>query len=205
MTDDSADAPGHGDGGMDADTRRMLQESAAAFAAGEAPLSRVRTLRNTQPGYDVGVWSGLAAQGWLGMLIPQQYGGLGLGLDAMRVVAAELARVLAPEPLNACAVLARGVILYGQNESLKQLLLPELAAGRLLPALAHAETLAGDDSVPATTAQRTRSGIVLDGCKRFVTPGAGANGYIGTRERRLRVVLGAFGQQRSRVRDANAG
>ena len=52
----------------------------------------------------------MAEQGWLGILIPENFGGQGLGAAEMAVVVEELARTLAPEPVVACAVLAATVI-----------------------------------------------------------------------------------------------
>jgi len=162
-----------------AEARQMLRDSAAAFAAKEANLARVRGLRGSEPGFDRGYWKKLAAQGWLGILIPEHYGGLGLGLAEMRIVAETLSRELFPEPLAACAVLARGALLYGSNEDLKRALLPELAAGNLIAGLAWQEAEGGltPDEI-AAGATCVEAGIVLNGVKRFVTPAAGVDGFI---------------------------
>ncbi|MBI1988869.1 MAG: acyl-CoA dehydrogenase family protein [Betaproteobacteria bacterium] len=168
-----------GAGGTDADELRMLRDSAIAFCARESSPARVRGLRGTRPGFDSAVWKKMADQGWLGILSPESFGGSGLGCAAMRVVAEELARALVPEPLAACAVLARGALLYGDNNALRQTLLPKLAAGDLMASLACQEAAGGIviDNV-ATTARREGSSVVLNGTKRFVTPAAGVDGYI---------------------------
>lgn len=163
----------------EADELRMLRDSAVAFCARESSLARVRGLRGTQPGFDSAVWKKMADQGWLGILLPANFGGAELGCAAMRVVAEELARALLPEPLTACAVLASGVLLYGDNAALRQTLLPKLAAGDLMASLACQEAAGGidiDDVV--TTAVREGSNVVLNGTKRYVTPAAGVDGYI---------------------------
>ncbi len=169
---------------MEADEARvaehgMLRDSAAAFAAKETSIARVRSLRETQPGFDRGVWKKIANQGWLGILIPEGYGGIGLGLSEMRIVAEELAKALVPEPLNACAVLAAGVLLYGDNDALKKALLPQIAAGDLIAGLAHQESQGGIDADPVSTvATRGGAGVILNGAKRFITPAAAVDGYI---------------------------
>ena len=81
-----------GAGGTDADELRMLRDSAIAFCARESGLARVRGLRGTRPGFDPAVWKKMADQGWLGILLPESFGGSELGCAAMRVVAEELAR-----------------------------------------------------------------------------------------------------------------
>ena len=163
----------------DADELRMLRDSALAFCARESTLARVRGLRATSPGFDSAVWKTMADQGWLGILLPANFGGSELGCAAMRVVAEELARALIPEPLTACAVLARGVLLYGDNAALRQTLLPQLAAGDLMAGLAFQETAGGiATGNVATMAEREHSSVVLNGTKRHVTPAAGVDGYI---------------------------
>ena len=157
----------------------MLRDSALAFCVRESTLARVRRLRGTQPGFDPVFWKKMADQGWLGMLLPANFGGAALGCAALRVVAEELARALAPEPLATCAVLARGALLYGDNAALRQTLLPKLAAGDLMASLACQETAGGIViGNVATTAAREGSSVVLNGTKRYVTPAAGVDGYI---------------------------
>ena len=120
----------------------MLAESVAAFAR-SPDLARVRRLRGDPAEHDPAVWKRMAELGWLGILVPERYGGLGLGLAEMAIVAQGLARALAPEPLTACAVLAAGVLAGGENEALKERELPRLAAGEALAALAWQEEAGG--------------------------------------------------------------
>ena len=157
---------------VEADDLRMLTESVAAFVTRESSLKRVRELRGALPDFDLSIWRKWANQGWLGVLIPVHYGGLGLGCAQMRVVAEGLARGLVPEPLVACAVLARGAILHGRNDALKAEFLPGIASGNLIAGLATVDA----DETPAV-ATRRGAGWSVSGVKRFVTPGAGADGY----------------------------
>ena len=111
---------------------RMLRDSVADFVKRGTDVKRVRRLRDTQPGFDREVWRQMAEFGWLGILVPEQYGGLGLGCAEMAIVAAGTASALTPEPLTAAAVLAAGAIAHGDNEPLKHELLESLAAGALI-------------------------------------------------------------------------
>src|SRR6185295_20373923 len=121
-------------GTASAEQRRMLADSVADFTARATDLARVRKLRGTPAEHDRAVWGRMAELGWLGILVPERYGGLGLGLAEMAIVAQGLARALAPEPLAACAVLATTVLVDGENDELKEGELPRLIAGETLAA-----------------------------------------------------------------------
>ena len=122
-----------------AEHRSLLADSVADFAARGTDIARVRKLRGTSGEYDRTVWKKMAELGWLGILVPESHGGLGLGLTEMAIVARGLARALVPEPLTATAVLAATALAAGENEALKRDELPRLVSGETLPALAWQE------------------------------------------------------------------
>ena len=70
-----------------AEHRHLLADSVADFAARGTDIARVRRLRGTSAEYDRAVWKKMAELGWLGILVPERYGGLGLGLAEMAIVA----------------------------------------------------------------------------------------------------------------------
>ena len=119
------------------DAQRMLADAVNTFVTRATSIKRVRGLRDTQPGFDKNLWMSIAEQGWLGIHVPEQYGGQGLGFSELRIVAQTLGGALIPEPLTACAVLATGAILHGDNEALKQKLLPRMVEGKLKIGRAH--------------------------------------------------------------------
>jgi alkylation response protein AidB-like acyl-CoA dehydrogenase len=121
----------------------------------------------------------MAAMGWAGLLLPERYGGAALGFAEMAEVSRGLARMLTPEPLVPCAVLAARTLLHCGNEALGAELLPRIASGESIAALAWQEQ-AGDlgSSSPATEATLGGGRIVLRGAKRFVAGAAGADGFI---------------------------
>ena len=160
------------------DARRMLRDALVPFLERETTLKRVRALRNTDPGFDRNLWTSMANQGWLGILVPEAYGGQGLGFGEMREVAEGLGGALIPEPLTACAVLATAALLHGDNEALKQKLLPPMASGKTIIAVAWQEGQHGTQLASTGTRVSTKAqGLVLNGSKRYVTP-AGADGFI---------------------------
>ncbi len=156
-----------------------LANSVADFVARSGGVARTRQLRSTGREYDSAIWKQMAGLGWLGILVPEKHGGLGLGLGEMAVVAEGLARALAPEPVNVVAVLAAEVLVAAENATLKAELLPRLAAGEIVPVLAWQET-AGvlDPGAIATQAVPFDGGYKLTGRKKYVAGAAHADGFI---------------------------
>ena len=174
----SATAPG---GGETAEHRRLLSDSVADFVKRGAGLARVRRLRGDPAEHDRSVWQEMAGLGWLGILVPEQFGGMGLGLAEMAIVAQGLARGLAPEPLAACAVLATGALLHGDNEALKTRELPRLVAGEALAALAWQEAAGELDCAAAgVVATPFEGGHKLAGTKHFIAGAAQADAFLVT-------------------------
>src|SRR3990167_6977977 len=159
----------------------MLRESALSFVTKESPLNRARALRQQMPGYDRRFWGALAEQGWTGLLVPEQLGGYAQGFTEMGEVAAALASQVAPEPVVPVLVFAGRLLSHAGANELSTRLLTELAEGRTLPAVAWQEDVTGTKDRPgqaATRLERQGDALLLNGCKRHVRPGAGADGYI---------------------------
>ena len=158
--------------------RAMLSDSVTNFARG-VELARVRKLHETKAECDRAVWKQMADLGWLGVLVPEQYGGMGLQLGDMAIVAQGLARALVPEPLTAVAVLAARVLADSNNDTLKKKLLEGLVSGAILPAVAWQEQ-AGTLDVDKIEMQATpfEGGFRVNGSKRFVVGASNADGYI---------------------------
>lgn len=163
----------------DTSTIAALQQSVADFVRRGTRLKRVRDQRGQLPGYDRQVWCNLADLGWLGVLIPERHGGLGLGLAETAVIAQGLAEAVVPEPFTAACVFATTAIVHGDNPSLQSRLLPQIAAGTLLPAMAWQESAGNADPLQAEmSAAADGDDVVLTGVKRFVAGGMGADGYV---------------------------
>lgn len=157
----------------------MLRDSVADFVKRGTSIERMRRLRDTHPGFDREVWNKMAQLGWLGILVPQPCGGLGLGFAEMAIVAEGLARALVPEPFTAAAVLAGRAIQFSDNERLKSALLGELASGVLIPALAWQEAMGELDARAVRTRAEPFEGAVrLNGEKRFIAGADGADGFV---------------------------
>lgn len=161
------------------DHRRLLADSVDDYIARGTDIARVRRLRGSREEHDRAAWTRMAELGWLGILVPEQHGGLGLGLTEMAIVCRGLARALAPEPLTAAAVLAATALGAGGNEALKREHLPRIAAGELLPALAWQEEAGGLDPGGARcVAAPFEGGFKVSGTKRYVAGSAQADAFI---------------------------
>lgn len=157
----------------------MLRDSVADFVGRNAGVERVRKLRGTAAEYDRAIWRQMAELGWLGILVPEEYGGLGLGLSEAAIVAEGLARSLAPEPYTATAVLAARALQAVDDRALRSELLPRLASGTLVPALAWQERAGSlDFGAVETVATAFEGGYRVTGSKRFIAGAAGADGYL---------------------------
>lgn len=159
--------------------RRELASTVSAFAAKEMGSKRARRARDEKDGFERALWKRFGELGWLGVLVPEAYGGLGLGPGEMAVVARHLAAGILPEPVSACAAFAARALVDGDNEALKEALLPALCAGELVATVAWQERAGeSDPSRIDTRAQRHGDRIVLDGTKRFVAHAGAADGYV---------------------------
>jgi alkylation response protein AidB-like acyl-CoA dehydrogenase len=178
------------DAGAPTEHRALLADSVADFCARGTDIARVRKLRGTAAEYDRAIWEKMAGLGWLGILVPEQYGGLGLGLTEMAIVARGLARGLAPEPLTATAVLAATALVAAENELLKREQLPRLVSGQALPALAWQEE-AGvlDPAAVRCAAVAFEGGYKLSGTKRFISGSGQADAFLVTARAGEAVVL----------------
>ena len=78
--------------------QKLLQQSAREFCARECGPERVRALMATDTAFDDQLWRAVADQGWTGLLVPEEYGGLGLGLVELAAVAEEMGRACLPGP-----------------------------------------------------------------------------------------------------------
>ncbi len=151
------------------DDQKFLKSEARKFLDANCATGRVRTVLDEDATYyDAQLWKDVAAQGWLGAAIPEEFGGLGLGHLELCVIAEELGRVVAPIPFASTVyILAEAVMLAG-DAAQKAEILPKIAAGDLIGALATSE---GPGVLSASTLKASVSGARLTGVKVPVTDG----------------------------------
>lgn len=147
----------------------MMREAARGFVDRECARARVRELEESESGFAPDLWKTMAQMGWTGMLIPEEYGGLASSLTDAAVICQELGRSTLISPFLSTAVLAALIITRGGTKSQKQHLLPKIASGEMIVALALTEPGYGwaAQSVQLR-AEAHRGGFVLNGTKLFV-------------------------------------
>jgi acyl-CoA dehydrogenase len=156
------------------DEQQLLRESAAAFVRDNSSLRRIRALRDSRDadGFSRDLWTQMAELGWLGIVFPETYGGLGLGHKELALVLEELGKGLMPEPLLSSVLLGGTAVGLGGSEAQRAALLPPLIAGNLLLALAYQERQSRYDlGHVATRAERAGDGWRLSGEKSMVLDG----------------------------------
>ena len=158
----------------------MLQESVRGFCQEHAPVSELRRVRDEQDedGFSRALWQQMVALGWAGMTVPEEYGGFGFGYTGLEIVLEQTGRTLVPTPLVATVLLCATAVHLGGSEAQKSTLLPKIAAGELLMALAHEESALHQPARIATKALATEQGFTLDGAKCFVLDGHVADQLI---------------------------
>jgi alkylation response protein AidB-like acyl-CoA dehydrogenase len=161
--------------------QEILAKTAADFVRTHSPVSRVRALRDAQDpvGFSRELWKQMAELGWVGILIPEAYGGAGMGLADLAVVLEALGRTLAPEPFLSTVLLGGQLLTIAGSEAQKQTWLPEVAAGEKILAVAYQEARSRYDlNRVVTKAEPDGDGWRLTGEKIQVLDGQTADALI---------------------------
>jgi alkylation response protein AidB-like acyl-CoA dehydrogenase len=161
--------------------QEILQRTAREFVQNRSPLSRLRTLRDaeTGEGFSRELWTEMARLGWLGIVVPEQYGGAGLGWTDLMVVLEELGRGLVPEPMVGTVLLGATALLLGGSEAQKKAHLPAVVAGERCLALAYQEPASRyAHHHVETRAERSGDGWTLGGRKVHVLDGQCADWFV---------------------------
>ena len=151
----------------------MLRDSARGLIRDKAPVSHLRQLRDTRDatGFSRDLWREFAEMGFSGLLVPENFGGSGLGCVEAGVVMEEIGRTLMPSPFLASAVLAASALSRGGSAAQKSEYLPKISDGSLLAALAIDEGTKHRPLMTKMQAVRSGNGFRLNGDKAFVVDG----------------------------------
>jgi len=151
------------------DEQKQLRDEARKFLAEKCSPKAVRTVLDGKEPYDRELWKGLADMGFLGVAIPEEFGGAGAGHLELCVISEEMGRALAPVPFSSTVYLAAEAILLAGSDAQKQKWLPLIASGGAIGTLALFE---GKGNPSPKSIKCSGAGGSLNGVKKPVPDGA---------------------------------
>ena len=167
------------------DEQKLLMETVRGFVDNECPLPRLREIYDGDDDFDAAIWQGLAEMGVAGLLVPQAYGGAGMEMLDLALVAEALGAGAVPSPLFGHALATLALVEGGSDEQ-KERHLPALAEGSRIATVALGE---GDNRWDPGGWTADCVDGTLTATKHYVT-GAGVAGLfvVGLAQGRLALV-----------------
>lgn len=158
----------------------MIRDQAKSWVTEQFPVQKFREMRDSgvEKRFLPETWQGMIDMGWTGILVPEQYGGSGLGFLTFGVVLEEVGRQLTASPLFASAYVGAAAVLLGGSEEQKQAILPKIVDGSMILTLALDEGPRHDPSNIRLKAEKNGDGYKLSGDKTFVLEGMAATDFI---------------------------
>ncbi|MBW0448272.1 acyl-CoA dehydrogenase [bacterium M00.F.Ca.ET.228.01.1.1] len=165
---------------MDSETQQAFKDSARDLIARGDVARRRAALLAGNGALDRDAWKQMAEAGWTAMLIPEQSGGLGLGVPEVIAIAEEAGRAALPEPFVAAAVLTGAVLAAVSEHGAAQALIEAVGSGESVVGIAWQHGIGQLEPSADSPTRYRRDGdtIVLDGTLHFVAPLVGADGWV---------------------------
>lgn len=161
------------------ESEEMLKKTALDFMRRDAPKDVIQTLQETDTGYTEELWRKVVEMGWLGVIIPEQYGGTGNPLTSAGVLYEALGTGPLPGPYFSSGTLGSLIILETGTEEQKQRILPAIVEGKQILTLALTEPeYSWEPGAVQTTATSKNGDFVLDGLKLFTMDAQAATHFI---------------------------
>jgi alkylation response protein AidB-like acyl-CoA dehydrogenase len=157
----------------------MLKRSARKFMEEECPPEFIREMWDGEEGITEEVWNKMAELGWMGLLVPEEYDGMGMSFMDLAVVFEEMGRAPMTGPFFSTVILGGETIRLAGTEEQKKSLLPQLAMGEIKVTLAllECDQALSPGSLISMKASTSGDGYTLNGVKLFV-PDAHVSDYI---------------------------
>ncbi|MBB5052473.1 alkylation response protein AidB-like acyl-CoA dehydrogenase [Afipia massiliensis] len=149
--------------------QKQLRDQARRYLTEQSPPKAVRAVLEGNALYDKALWKGLAEMGFLGVAIPEEFGGAGAGYLELCVIAEEIGRALAPVPFSSTIYLAAEAIMLAGSDAQKAKWLPKIASGEAIGTLALFEGV-GNPSHKAIKVSASQGAV--SGTKTPVADGA---------------------------------
>ncbi|MGH7923646.1 MAG: acyl-CoA dehydrogenase family protein [Candidatus Binatus sp.] len=149
--------------------QQQLKESARAFLSGECPTTFVRKTIATDEGYPRELYAHIAKLGWTGLIVPEKFGGAGLGMLDMAMILEEGGYAAMPGPFLFSSALAASALKLGGSDQFNSKWLTALADGKAIGTVAVVERAGSLDPLDIkATAAKDGAGWHLNGAKMFV-------------------------------------
>ena len=159
--------------------QQMFRTAVRSFLASECPKKKVKELEESEKGHDPELWRKVADLGWIGLAIPEEYGGSGAEFTTLLVLFEETGRNIFPSPLFSTAILGALPLVEFGGERLKKEFLPRIARGEAMLALALVEPSASYElSAVKTEARRENGEYIINGTKLFVNDALTADHFL---------------------------
>jgi alkylation response protein AidB-like acyl-CoA dehydrogenase len=161
------------------ETQEMFKKVASDFVKAEVPAHRMTQWYKNKETFQPQLMRKAAQLGWLGMMLPDPYGGAEVSMTDCAVVFEELGRGPVPGPLFTSGILAAQIIFESCTEEQRKTLLPPLCKGEsiVIPALPDKAFHWGPEAVE-TRLSKTATGYLMNGVKRFVFDAQGATSFL---------------------------
>ena len=157
----------------------MLKKSAMDFMRRGAPKLVVEELLETDTGFDGAMWEKMVEMGWMGIIIPEAYGGIGSSLTSAGILFEVLGTGPLPGPYFSSGILGSLILLEAGNEEQKKNILPEIVRGKAITTLAYTEPeFSWEPQTLNTVAESRSSDFILNGKKLFVYDAGAASQFI---------------------------
>jgi alkylation response protein AidB-like acyl-CoA dehydrogenase len=158
--------------------QEMLKKMARDFLTDKLPKKVVKEIEESELGYSPELWKEMAGLGWMGLALPEKYGGSGMSFLDLAVLLEEMGKACLPGPYFSTVVLGGLTIADIGSEEQKKEYLPKIASGEKIFTLALTEPSARYDAASIQTkATADKDGYILNGTKLFV-PDAHIADYI---------------------------
>ena len=150
------------------ETEQMLRQTALDFLKRDAPKEVIQVLQETDTGVTEELWKKVVDMGWLGIIIPEEYGGTGSTLTSAGALFEALGTGPLPGPYFSSGILGSLIILEAGTEEQKKAILPDVAEGRKVLTLALTESSYGWEPGAVQTSAESKNGdFILKGVKLF--------------------------------------
>jgi len=157
------------------ETQKQIEKTARQFLSNECPVAEVRRLMETETGHDAPLWKKMAEQGWMGMLVAEEFGGMGLGIVELAATFEQMGRALLPGPFFSTVALAAPLIEAAASAEQKHKYLTPICEGA---AVATAALIEADANWDPASWRTSCTGGKLSGTKMFVTDAAAADWMV---------------------------